>query len=126
MFIAGNEDIRQAGFQDEVQQIVSRGGECPAILGVMRHDQAVCLCNLLESLVVVGVVPGGVLDVVQIAVEMYHLMEQRGGDFLNGPCQCSGTQVDLMGITGSGNPGIIPEGEVSIGFGRTLDGDGGP
>ena len=91
VFIAGNQDICKPGFQDKVQQIIGRGGKCPAILGVMLHDQAVCLCNLLESLVVVGVVPGGVLDVVQIAVEMYHLMEQRGGDFLNGPCQCPGT-----------------------------------
>ena len=49
-------------------------------------------------------------------------MQQCGADLFNGTGQCTGSNVDLMGGTFLADPGVIPQGEVAVGTGRTLYG----
>ena len=100
--------------QDKVQQIVAGSGDGPAVFGVMFYREAVGLRRLFEALVVVGAASGCVLDPVDEAVQMDHLMEQRGADIFNGSCQRSRTDIDLMGAAVDGYPGVLTEGEMSV------------
>ena len=52
-------------------------------------------------------------------------MQKGGGNLFNGSGQRSRSDVDLMGAAQRGNPGVLPQGKVTVGFWRGLDGDGG-
>ena len=69
---------------------------------------------------------GAILNAVDVAMIMHHLVKQGGGNLLNGACERTGTDVDLMGSTLFADPSVIPQGEVAIGLGRLLDRDSGP
>lgn len=82
------------------------------------------LGNPLEALVVIGVASAGVLDALDMAVVMHHLVKQRCADVFNGPCECTGSNIDFIAASGNRNPGVISHGKVSVGPWRGLDGDG--
>ena len=67
-FISANQDICQPVLQNEVQQIIAGGGDCPSIFWMQFYDQSVRLGGCFELLVVIGVVPAGILDLMLIAV----------------------------------------------------------
>lgn len=124
--VARNENVRQVILQDELNEVIARRGQRPAVFLVMLHDKAVTLGNLFEALVMVGVASAGILDSVDMAVVMDHLMQKRGADILDGPCQCSRADVDFVAVAGNRYPSIIPHREVTVGAGRGLNRDGRP
>ena len=83
------------------------------------------LGNPLEALVVIGVASACVLDAVDVAVVMYHLVKQRCADVFNGPCERTGSDVDLIAAAGDGYPSIISHREVPICSWGGLNSDGG-
>ena len=125
VFISSDENVCQAVFQNEVQQIIAGSGEGPAIFRVMLDNQSMGFRFSLKPLVVIGSPSGSVLDAMHIAVQVDHLMEQSCTDILNGSCQGSSADVDLMGTAIGRNPGIFSQGEMAVCSGSALDGDGG-
>lgn len=77
-------DILPALENDEVQQLLGRARDGPAVLFVVVYDQAVCLCLLLKAPVVVDPVIAGVLDTGLHAVLVHHLVKQCCGGFFDG------------------------------------------
>lgn len=82
--VARNKNVRQVILQDELNEVIARRGQRPAILLVMAYYQTVALRNLLEALIVVGIASAGVLDSVDMTVVMAHLVQERSADVLNG------------------------------------------
>lgn len=124
VFISSDENVCQAVFQNEVQQIIAGSGEGPAIFRVMLDNQSMGFRFSLKPLVVIGSPSGSVLDAMYIAVQVDHLMEQCGADILNGSCQGPSADIDLMGTAIGRNPGILSQGEMAVCSGSALDGDG--
>ena len=91
----------------------------------MLNHQVAGFGKLLELAVVVGVASAAILNAHLVVVVVNHFMEKGCGNFLNGSGQGSGTNVDFMGAAQRGNPGVLPQGKVTVGFWRGLDGDGG-
>ena len=60
------------------------------------------LGNLLEAFVVVGIASARVLDSVDMAVVMHHLMQQRCADVFDWPCERTGSDVDFIAAAGDG------------------------
>ena len=52
-------------------------------------------------------------------------MQKGGGNLFNGSGQRSRSDVDFMGAAQRGNPGVLSQREMTVGFWRGLDGDGG-
>ena len=92
----------------------------------MAYYQTVALCNLFESLVVVGVASARVLDAVDMAVVMDHLVQERGADVFDrtGKRPCS--DVDFVAVAGNRYPSIVTHGKVTVGAGCRLYRDGRP
>ena len=67
-FISANQDICQFIVQNEFQQIIAGGSDCPPVFRMQLHDQTVCLSSCFESPVMVGVIAAGVFDLMLIAV----------------------------------------------------------
>ena len=84
------------------------------------------LCSKLKAFVVVGVPATAVLDPFFIVKIMNHFMQQRRGDFLYRARQCACSNIDLMAASNGGDPSVILEGEMAIGLGSGLNGDGRP
>ena len=122
--VPGNQDIGQSSFQNEVQQVIAGMGDSPAIFGVMLYNQAMGFSNGFEALVVVQVSSAGIFDSVDTAVIMHSLVKDRCTDLLNGTSDGSSTDVYFKAIACNGYPGVRSSREMSIGFGRTLDGNG--
>ena len=122
--VARNKNVRQVILQDELNEVIARRGQRPAVFLVMLHDKAVTLGNLFEALVMVGVASAGILDSVDVAVVMDHLMQKRGADVFNrtGKRPCS--DVDFVTVAGNRYPSIIPHREMPVGAGRGLYRDG--
>ena len=72
--VARNENVRQVILQDELNEVIARRGQRPAVFLVMLHDKAVTLGNLFEALVMVGVASACVFNAVDVTVVMDHLM----------------------------------------------------
>ena len=125
VFVAVDENVAQVIVQAELQEAIAGACDCPSVLVVVAHDQTMFYGTVPESAVVVGTPTGTVLDAQNVIVVVHHLMKQRGADFLDGTGQGTGSDVDLMCGTLLADPGVIPEGEVTVGLGRGLDGDGG-
>ena len=125
VFIPVQENISQTILQDKLQETVRRGGSCPAIFLIMVNQKPMCFSRSLEMLVVVGSPSGTILHTLDVIVVVYHLMQKSGTHFLNGSCQGSSTNVDFMGSSQFGNPGVFSQGEVSISSWGGLNGDGG-
>lgn len=60
------------------------------------------LGNPLEAIVVIGVASACVLDAVDVAVVMHHLVEQRRTDIFDRPCERTGSDVDFIAAAGDG------------------------
>ena len=63
------------------------------------------LGNPLEALVVIGVASACVLDAVDMAIVMHHLVEQRCTDVFNVPCEWTGRDMPIRswrGLNGDG------------------------
>ncbi len=84
------------------------------------------LGNGFEALVVIGVASACVLDAVDVAVIMHHLMQQRCTDIFDRSCERTGSNVDFVAAAGDRNPSVISHREVSICSWCGLDGDGRP
>ena len=82
------------------------------------------LGNPLEALVVIGVASACVLDAVDVAVVMHHLVKQRCADVFNGSCERTGSDVDFIAAAGDRNPSVVSHREVPIRSWGGLDGDG--
>ena len=90
----------------------------------MADSQTMALGNRLETLVVIGVASARVLDAVDMAVVMHHLMQQRCADVFDWPCERTGSDIDFVTAAGDRNPCIVTHGEVPVSPRRGLDGDG--
>lgn len=91
----------------------------------MAYRQAMTLGNLLEAFVVVGIASACVLDAVDMAIVMHHLVKQRRTDIFNGSCERSSSNVDFIAAAGDRNPSIVSHGEVPIRSWGGLNSDGG-
>lgn len=123
--IAGDEDIAQIVFEHKSQQLIVWLRDCPAVFFVMAHRQAMALGNLLEALIVVGIASACVLNAVDMAVVMHHLVEQRCADVFDWSCERTGSNVDFIAAAGDRNPCIVSHGEVPIRSRGGLNSDGG-
>ena len=83
------------------------------------------LGNLLEAFVVVGIASARVLDAVDMAVVMHHLVEQRCADVFDWPCERTGSDVDFIAAASDGYPSVISHREVTICSRCRLDSNGG-
>ena len=99
-------------------------GDSPAIFGVMLDNQTMRFSNGFEALVVVQVSSAGIFDSVDTAVIMTALMQKCCYDKLNGTPDGSSTDVYFKAIARNGYPSVRSSREMSVGFGRTLDGNG--
>ena len=125
VFIAVDQDVTQVVVQAELQEAVAGACDRPSVFLVVFYDQAVILCAVTESAVVVCASSGAVLDSQEVIMVVHHLMQQCGTDFLNGTGECTGANVDLVGCALLADPGVLTKGEVAISFGSGLDGDRG-
>ena len=122
--VPGNQDVRQSVFQNEVQQIITGMGDSPAIFRVMIHNQAMGFCNGFEALVVIKIASAGILDSIDTAIIVAALMQKCCYDKLYRTPDGSGPDVYFKAIACNGYPSVRSSREMSIGFGRTLDGNG--
>lgn len=118
-------NVGQVVFQNHFQKLVAGFGDCPAVLLVMVNNQTMGFRCRLELAVVIGVASAAILNPVNVVPVVNHLMQKGGGNLFNGSGQRSGTDVDFMGAAQRGNPGVLPQREMTVGFWRGLDGDGG-
>lgn len=95
-----------------------------ANFGVVVNQKTSLFGFFLETLVMVGIAPAGILDAVQLAVVMDHFMNQGGDGVRYGTVQAFGTQVDFIKrpLTLDIRPYLFPD-EVTIDLGAGLDGD---
>ena len=90
----------------------------------MAHRQTMALGNLLEALIVVGIASACVLDAVDMAVVMHHLVEQRCADVFDWSCERTGSNVDFIAAAGDRNPSVVSHREVPIRSWGGLNSDG--
>ena len=126
ILVAVDEDVTQVIVQAELQETVTGACDCPSVLVMMSHNQTMRFCAVPESAVMVSSSTGTVLDAIDVAVVVHHLMQQCGADLFDRTGQGTGTQIDLMGSALLADPGVIPKGEMAVSFWGGLDGDGGP
>ena len=122
--IAGNEDIAQIIFEHKGQQLIVWLSDGQAVFFVMAHRQTMALGNLLEALIVVGIASACVLDAVDMAVVMHHLVEQRCADVFDRSCERTGSNVDFIAAAGDRNPSVVSHREVPIRSWGGLNSDG--
>ena len=122
--VAGDKNIAQIVFEHKSQQLVVWLSDGPAVFFVMAHCQTMALGNLLEAFVVVGIASAGVLDAIDMAVVMHHLVKQRCTDVFNGSCERTGPDIDFIAASRDRYPSVISHREVSICSWRGLNSDG--
>ena len=118
-------NVGQVVFQNHFQKFVAGFCDCPAVLVVVIYNQTVGFRCRFELAIVVGVATAAILNPVNVVPVVNHLMQKGGGNFLNGSGQRSSPDIDFVGAAQRGNPGVLPQGKVTVGFWRGLDGDGG-
>ena len=123
VLIAVNQNVAKVIVQTELKQAVTGACDCPAVSGVVVNIQTMRHCTIPETPVVVCIATAAILYAIDVVIIVYHFMQQGGGNVFNGSCQCSSSNIDFMTCAVLGNPCIIPEGEMSVGFGGGLDGD---
>ena len=107
------------------QEVIAGCGDRPTIFLVVIHDQTVSFGGIPKLAVVVGVASAAILNPIHMVVIVNHFVQKGCCHFFNGAGQCSGADVDFVSTADLGNPGVLSQREVSIGFWRGLDGDGG-
>ena len=120
-----DQNVSQIVLQNELQKFVTRRSDCPAILLMVIHNQAMGMSGVPELPIVVGIASAAVLNTLHIVVVVNHLVKKGGCHFLNGAGEGSCSDVDFVSTANLGNPGVLSQGEVTVGFWRGLDGDGG-
>ena len=125
VLVAIQQNVGQVVLQNHFQKLVAGSGVRPSVLFGVGDNQATGFGCIPELAVVVGVAPAAILNPVDMVVVVYHLMQQSGGDLLDGAGQGSGSDVDFVGAAELGDPSVLPEGEVAVCLGGGLDGDGG-
>ena len=121
-----NQNVSESMLQHKVKKSVSGGGMRPPVFVTALYDKSSGFGCFLEPFVVIGAAPAAILDTLLVVVVVDHLMEQSGGDRFDGTGQSPRSNVDFVGSSQLGDPGIFPQGKVPIGSGGGLDGDGGP
>ena len=122
--VAIQQNISQVILQNHFQKLVAGACDRPAVLVVVVNDQTVGEGCIPELSVVVGVASGTILNAVNMVVIVYHFMQKGGCHFFDGSGKCACADVDFVGASHFGNPGIFSQGEMAIGFWGGLDGDG--
>ena len=89
-------DILPALEDNEVQQLLGRARDGPAVFLVVVDGQAMCLGLLLKAPVVGDPVVAGVFDTGLHAVLMHHLMQQGGSGLLDRTVKGSRRNIDLI------------------------------
>ena len=120
-----DKNVGQIVLQNHFQKLVARTGDRPTIFLVVIHDQTVSFGGIPKLAVVVGVASAAILNPIHMVVIVNHFVQKGCCHFFNGAGQCSGADVDLVRAAQLGNPGVFSQGEMTVGFWRGLDGDGG-
>lgn len=115
-FVTIDQNIAEVIVKTELQETVTRMGDCPSIFVMVIDDQTMFFCVVSEMSVVVSSSSRTVLNVIYKTVVVYHLMQQSGTYFFDGTGKGTGTNVDLVGSTLLTDPRIITEREVAICF----------
>ena len=123
-FVSIDENVGQVVVQNELQKLVCGGGMWPTVFGIVGQEQSARLRRALESLIMIGIASGAILDPVDVIVVMHHFMQQRCTYTFNRSCKRPCPNVDFMGAPVLGDPSIIPQTEMSVGFWSALNGDG--
>ncbi len=123
VFVAIDENVTKIVVQAELQETVARAGDCPTVFVVVVDDQATRFSRYLEFAIVIGVTATAVLNTVGVDEVMNHFMQQCGANFFDGAGKGASSNVDLMGGAFLADPGIIPQGEMPVSFGRGLNRD---
>ena len=118
-------DVAQFVLQNHFQEVIARSGDCPTILVMMIDNQTMSQGCISEFAVVVCVASAAILNALHIIVVVNHLMQEGCGNLFDGAGEGSCSNVDFVSAADLGNPGVLSQREVSIGFWRGLDGDGG-
>ena len=126
VLIPVNQNVSETVLQHKVKKSVSGGGVRPSVFVTTLYDKSSGFGCFLEPFVVVGAAPAAILDALLVVVVVNHLVEQSCGDRFDGTGQSPRSNVDFVGSTQLGDPGIFPQREMPIGSGGGLDGDGGP
>ena len=121
-----DKNVGQVVLQNELQEVITGTGNRPTVFLMMIHDQTVCGGCVSELAVVVGVASAAVLNALHMVVVVNQFMKKSRNHFFNGSGESTGSNVDFVGAAQLGNPGIVTEGEVTIGTWGALNGDGGP
>ena len=119
-------DVAQFVLQNHFQEVIARSGDCPTILVVVIDNQTMSQGCISELAVVVGVASAAILNALHIIVVVNHLVQEGGCDLFDGAGERSCSDVDFVSAADLGNPGVLSQREVSVGFWRGLDGDGRP
>ena len=122
--IAAYENVGQAVLQYEVQQLVRGACVAPPVFVAVLHQQPVSFGGNFEASIVVGIARTAILYAVLVVVVMYHFVKQGRGYVLDRPGQRPGSYIDFVGAAQLGNPCIFPQGEMAVGAGRGLNGNG--
>ena len=120
-----DKNVTQLVLQNHFQKFVARSGDCPTIFVMVVNYQTMSQSRISELAVVVGVASAAILNALHIIVVVNHLVQEGGCNLFNGSGEGSCSNVDFVGAADLGNPGVLSQGEVSIGFWSGLDGDGG-
>ena len=125
-FVSVDQNIGQVVIQNEFQKLVAGGSVTPAVFLAVLDDQPTRFRRFLEFAVVVGSVSAAILDAVDEVVIVDHFVKERRGDLFDGSGERSSADVDFVGLAKLGDPGVVPQREVSVSARRGLNGDGGP
>ena len=123
-FVPIDENVGQVVVQNELQKLVCGSGMRPTVLRTVGQEQSARLRRALESLIMIGIASGAILDPVDVIIVMHHFMQQRCTYTFNRSCKRPCSDVDFMRAPVLGNPSIIPQAEMSVGFWSALNGDG--
>lgn len=123
-FVPIDENVGQVVVQNELQKLVCGSGMRSTVFRAVGQEQSARLRRALEPLIMIGIASGAILDTVDVIIVMHHFMQQRCTYTFNRSCKCPCSDIDFMGAPVLGNPSIIPQTEMSIGFWSALNGDG--
>lgn len=123
-FVPVQQDIGQLVLDDEVQQPFGGLGVGPSVFVAVLDLEVPRFRLGLEEFVVIGAAAAAILHVVVVVEVMHHFVQQRGRDFLDGAAERSGPDVDFVGVADGRGPSVILQGEMTVGAGRALNGDG--
>ena len=120
-----DKNVGQVVLQNELQEVITGTGNRPTVFLMMIHDQTVCGGGSPELAVVVGVTTAAILNALHMVVVVNHLMKESRNHFLDGSGESTGSNVDFVGSSQLGNPGVFSQREVSVSLGSGLNCDGG-